>query len=100
MIIICNSIYSTLQNNIVIAGNLFFSSNEKEKQKKIRFSHLFVDNFANVCVDSREKIVHAFRGLSGEIELTVDLHRFVHIAKRDVEHVIAFFVAEKRLVHP
>lgn len=64
------------------------------------YSHLFVDELANVRVDSLEKTVHALRDLSGEVELTVDLHRLVHVAERDVEHLATLFVAEKSLVHP
>ena len=62
-------------------------------------SHLFVYDIANTRVDPSEKIVHAFRDLSGEIELAVELHRFVHVAEGDVEHVVAPLVAEECLVH-
>lgn len=75
--------------------------NPKEKKKKERThsSHLFIYNLANICVDSFEEIIHGLCGLPGKVKLAVNLRRLVHIAKRDVEHVVAPLVAEKCLVH-
>lgn len=95
------SIFSIEPNNIHYKYiGIFHISLSCSNLQMLFYSHLSVYDLANVCVDPLEETVYALRDLSGEVELTVDLHHLVHVAERNVEHLATLLVAEESLVHP